>query len=103
MRRNTTPRRERPDVLIRPPCRPGADRGFEAMVFDPVAPLVELSGLLQRGLITAAEYERQKAKVIGETVGATAAPGSASCAERHRQPRRAIRLPACGRSSSGET
>lgn len=103
MRRNATPRRERPDVLTRPPWRPGADHGCGAMIFDPVAPLVELGGLLQRGLITRAEYERQKGKVIGESVGATAAAGSASGAERRQLPRRAMRRPACGRSSSGGT
>lgn len=104
MRRSARPRKDRPDLLTRPPCRPtGPGRGWEAMVFDPVAPLTELARLLDRGLITRAEYERQKAKVIGEPVGATSGAGSSSYAEQHQPPRRAIRLPACGRSSSGGT
>jgi hypothetical protein len=116
---NATPRSRRPDLLTRPPWRTdGAVPAWSASIFDPVAPLAELADLLGRGLITRQEYERQKSKVIGDEPAAAPAPapaptpasaepeagaGSSSCAERRPLPRRAIRRPACGRSSSGGT
>jgi hypothetical protein len=65
MRRRPTPRRERPDLLTRPPSRNDAGaRTWSAMILDPVEPLAVLADLRSRGLISAHEYERQKAKVI---------------------------------------
>ena len=65
MRRLTTPRHERPDLLVRPPCgTEELERRWTAMVVDPVEQLVELADLRSRGLLSAEEYEAQKSKVI---------------------------------------
>jgi Short C-terminal domain len=65
VRRNPTPRSQRPDLLVRPPGRnDGTENAWWATMLDPVAPLVELADLRARGLISSREFERQKAKVI---------------------------------------
>lgn len=104
MRRGATPRRDRPDLLTRPPARSdgGAGAWAAAMILDPVAPLVELAELRRRGLISPHEYELQKAKVIHpEPPADQPEAGPPSCAAPHPRPRHAIPPPACGRSSSG--
>ena len=104
MRRYPTPRSQRPDLLVRPPWRRDApDEGWAARFVDPVAPLAELADLLDRELITRAEYERQKAKVLGGATPSDAEAPPAPCAGRWPPPRRATRRPACGRSSSDGT
>jgi hypothetical protein len=56
---------QRTDLLVRAPCPPGdAAHGWAAWVVDPVDQLEELSDLYRRGLISAEELERQKAKVL---------------------------------------
>jgi hypothetical protein len=101
MRRRATPRRDRPDLLTRPPARSDdAASGWAALLLDPVAPLVELAELRRQGLISPHEYERQKAKVIDlEGPGARAEPRPQSCAGRPPRPPRAMPPRACGRSS----
>ena len=58
-------RRQRTDLLARPPCgsRAYEDR-WAALVVDPAEQLAVLADLLARGLLTPEQYERQKAKVI---------------------------------------
>jgi hypothetical protein len=59
-------RRERSDLLSRPPCNAdGQEFGWPAVVVDPVAQLSELAALRTRGLLTEEQYESQKAKVLG--------------------------------------
>jgi hypothetical protein len=58
-------RADGPDLLCRPPSGAGpTDRGWAALVVDPVAQLRELSDLRRRGLLSPEEYELQKAKVL---------------------------------------
>jgi hypothetical protein len=104
MHHNRPSRRQKPDLLVRPPSRPDApQRGWEAMV-DPVAALAELADLLVRGLITQREFARQAAKVVAADVsGGLSAAAPPSCAGRPPPHRRGSRRPACGRSSSGGT
>lgn len=105
MRRRATPRRERPDLLTRPPTR--SDRAastWASMNLDPVAPLAVLADLRSRGLISPHEYERQKAKVIHpESTADGAGTGWSPCDDRPLRPRHAMPPRACGRSSSGGT
>jgi hypothetical protein len=105
MRQPATPRRERPDLLTRPPTRTDRAVGtWAAMILDPVAPLAVLADLRSRGLISPHEYERQKAKVIHpEPVAAPAATSPPPCDARPPRPRHAMPPRACGRSSSDGT
>jgi hypothetical protein len=63
MRRNAT--RGSRDLLVRPPCGADPDRGWVAMVVDPVEQLEALADLCRRGLLTSDEFAQQKAKVLG--------------------------------------
>ena len=51
-------------VLARPPCIGGDLHGWADSVVDPVDQLEELADLRDRGLLSAAEFEGQKAKVL---------------------------------------
>lgn len=105
MRRRQTPRRQRPDLLTRPPAR--SDRATQAwpeLFLDPVAPLAVLADLRHRGLISPHEFECQKAKVIHP--GPAVVPIVAEprpCDAPPPRPRHAMPPRACGRWSSGGT
>jgi Short C-terminal domain len=58
-------RRHRLDLLARPPCQVTMyDERWAALVVDPTEQLRTLADLLARGLLSAEEYERHKAKVL---------------------------------------
>jgi hypothetical protein len=57
--------RGRRDLLVRPPCSSDPDRSWVALVVDPVRQLDELAELHRRGVLTADEFDHQKAKVLG--------------------------------------
>jgi hypothetical protein len=60
-----TRRRFRTDLLPRPPCvAPLYEDRWAALVVDATDQLSVLSDLLAQGLLTAEEYEWQKAKVL---------------------------------------
>jgi Short C-terminal domain len=60
------PGRRRTDLLVRPPAgaRNGDADWTTTLVSDPVAQLQQLADLCQRGLISANEFEREKAKIL---------------------------------------
>ena len=58
-------RQHRPDLLARPPCLATMyDRSWAALLVDPAEQLVTLADLLARGLLSPAEYEQHKARVL---------------------------------------
>ena len=65
VQRSSEGRRQRPDLLVRPPCgwryRVGGWAGF---VIDPVAQLKELVDLRDKGLLSGDEFERHKARLL---------------------------------------
>jgi hypothetical protein len=65
--RNATPaRRERSDLLARPPVgSPLPDDRWLALVVDPVSQLAELADLVQRGLVAPEDFDRHKARILG--------------------------------------
>ena len=66
MRGVGTSRSHRSDLLARPLCgvRAYEDR-VTAWMVDPIEQLEELADLMRRGLLSRAEFEWHKAKVIG--------------------------------------
>jgi Short C-terminal domain len=64
MRRVGNSRSDLIGVLARPPCIGGEQHGWADSVVDPVDQIEELADLCRRGLLSAAEFERQKAKVL---------------------------------------
>lgn len=65
MRRNSTSRCERPDLLDRPPVTARElGPGWALLVVDPVSQLKELADLHRRGLVSREEYEQQKCKIL---------------------------------------
>jgi hypothetical protein len=66
MRRLRNVRRSGTDLLTRPPApaTPSHPAWLYAII-DPVAQVAELDVLRERGLISADDFERQKAKVLG--------------------------------------
>jgi hypothetical protein len=62
----TTPtRRPYRDLLPRPPCGVGDLGGrWAGLVPDPVAQIEELADLVDRGLLSRAEFEELKARVV---------------------------------------
>jgi len=59
------PRNYLTDLLTRPPCGVQShDDSWMAYVIDPTEQLRSLADLLARGLLSPAEYEREKAKII---------------------------------------
>jgi hypothetical protein len=58
-------RRHRLNLLARPPCGSLThERGWSALIVDSTEQLEVLADLLDRGLLSPEEYQRQKAKVI---------------------------------------
>jgi hypothetical protein len=51
------------DLLVRPPCREH-DSGWDELIVDPAEQLRELADLLNRGILTEDEFERQKRRVL---------------------------------------
>jgi hypothetical protein len=55
----------RTNLLARPPCGIHTyEPSWTAFIIDPVEQLRALADLLSRGLLSTAEFERQKAKII---------------------------------------
>jgi hypothetical protein len=55
----------RTNLLVRPPCGiHTSESSWTAFIIDPIEQLQALADLLSRGLLSAAEFERQKAKII---------------------------------------
>ena len=66
MRRLRTVRRSGTDLLTRPPALAGpSPPAWLSVLIDPVEQVAELGELWQRGFISADDFERQKAKVLG--------------------------------------
>jgi hypothetical protein len=60
-------RAEHPDLLTRTrPANPPEDP-WAALLVDPAAQLAELADLVERGLATPEEFERQRRKVFGDS------------------------------------
>jgi Short C-terminal domain len=66
MRRLRNVRRSGTDLLTRPPALaiPSPPTWLSAII-DPVGQITELAELCERGFISADDFERQKAKVLG--------------------------------------
>lgn len=65
MRARRGARRDRPSLLARPPCVPAMDDDrWMALVVDATDQLEALADLLARGLLSADEFDREKAKVL---------------------------------------
>jgi hypothetical protein len=63
-------RRRPADLLERAPSEiAGADHRWSALVVDPVAQLGELADLTSRGLLSAEEYDRFKARILKRDPG----------------------------------
>ena len=61
-----TTRSQRTDLLARPPCSARAyEDGVRGWLVDSVEQLDELADLLHRGLLSPAEFELHKAKILG--------------------------------------
>jgi hypothetical protein len=57
----------RTNLLARPPCGISTfEESWSAFIIDPIEQLQALADLLHRGLLSAAEFERQKTKIIGQ-------------------------------------
>lgn len=56
-------RRRHLDLLRRPQTSQGVDRWSTALTVDPQAQLEELADLVERGLMSATEFENQRRKV----------------------------------------
>jgi Short C-terminal domain len=65
VRRVGSSRKDLVGVLARPPWAGGELQSWTDLVIDPIEQIEELSDLRHRGLLTAEEFERQKAKVLG--------------------------------------
>ena len=65
MRRVAGSRREHPDLLVRPPGERRLEDMSTALLVDPAAQMVELADLVERGLVSPEEMERQRRKVFG--------------------------------------
>ena len=66
MRGIGTTRSQRTDLLARPPCSAHAyEDGVRGWLVDSVEQLDELADLLHRGLLSPAEFELHKAKILG--------------------------------------
>jgi hypothetical protein len=65
MRRLKTSRRNRADLLARPPCGlHDYEHGWAALIVDPVEQFEELADLHARGLLSREEFERQTARLL---------------------------------------
>jgi hypothetical protein len=66
MRRLRNVRRSGTGLLTRPPAPAGPGHpAWLCAIIDPVAQVADLDDLRQRGFISADDFERQKAKVLG--------------------------------------
>lgn len=64
VRRRRTHRRNRGDLLARPPVGSRElEGGVAALIVDPIEQLEELADLRNRGLLTSEEFERQKTRI----------------------------------------
>ena len=69
-------RRHGTPLLARPPCGPPTyEEAWSTLIVDTTEQLEALADLLARGLLSPAEFEQQKAKVIGPS---PRSPGSPS-------------------------
>jgi Short C-terminal domain len=65
MRDWSASRRDRPDLLARPPCVAATyDDSWVGLVVDPTDQLEALADLLARGLLSSDEFDREKAKIL---------------------------------------
>lgn len=66
MRRLCESRGDRTGLLLRPPSGVReSEQDWTALVVDPVEQVEELALLRERGLLSRAEYEQHRAKVLG--------------------------------------
>jgi hypothetical protein len=67
MRALAVSRRDRPDLLTRPPCSAAiCDGRWAALIVDSTEQLKTLADLLARGLLSPEEYQQHKAKVLDQ-------------------------------------
>ena len=65
MRRVAGTRQAHPDVLERTPGNVAPEHRWAALLIDPVAQIAELADLVERGLVSPADLERQRRKIFG--------------------------------------
>ena len=65
MRKVAGSRREHPDMLASAPGEGPLEDRWAALLIDPAAQMAELADLVERGLVSPAELERQRKKVFG--------------------------------------
>ena len=65
LRRVAHSRRELMDLLIRGPLSRMPARKWEPLLINAVAQLAELQDLVERGLVSPAEFRRQRSKIFG--------------------------------------
>ena len=65
MRRVATSRRDHPDLLPSPPSEVAVQDRWAALLIDPVAQVTELADLVDRGLVSPEDFERQRKKIFG--------------------------------------
>ena len=58
-------RQAHPDVLERAPGEGAPEHRWAALLIDPVAQMAELADLVERGLVSPADLERQRRKIFG--------------------------------------
>jgi hypothetical protein len=64
MIRPSTPRRDLVDLLSRPPCRDTSANWWMNWLVSPADQVEQLADLYRKGLMSAEEFERQKAKIF---------------------------------------
>jgi hypothetical protein len=65
--RQKTSRRHQIDLLARPPWGVREDTsGWASLIINPVTQLEALADLRTRGVLSREQFERQKAKVLGD-------------------------------------
>jgi hypothetical protein len=65
MERFSQSRKDRTDLLVRPPCTAHEiECGWTASFIDPIEQLEALADLWSRGLLSREEFERQKEKIF---------------------------------------
>jgi hypothetical protein len=65
VRRVATSRREHPDLLASAPSEVAVQDRWAALLIDPVAQVTELADLVDRGLVSPEDFERQRKKIFG--------------------------------------
>jgi hypothetical protein len=66
MHRTAGTRKEHCDLLAGTLPAAAAEDPWAALLIDPVAQLSELADLVERGLVSPEDFERQRRKVFGE-------------------------------------